>query len=115
MARRRPRQQRRYAPLPLSYDIPLTSPGATFDLEFVAGNLSLRDCFNKAYDVNVTGAHVTSWTFMPLLLTSADPRLLFVAGLSYMTAAKRGPVLPDAGSTGRLAQADRLRDHRIPL
>ncbi|KAJ9649793.1 hypothetical protein H2199_000572 [Coniosporium tulheliwenetii] len=75
-------------------DALINNAGATFDPEFVAGNVSLRDCFNKAYDVNVTGAHVTSWTFMPLLLKPADPRLLFVAGLSHMTVANEGPYFP---------------------
>lgn len=61
--------------------------GAAFDPEWKHGNVSLRECFNKAYDTNVTGAHLTTWTFMPLLLESIDPRLLFVAGLSHMTVA----------------------------
>lgn len=47
----------------------------------------LRDCFNKAYDVNVAGTHVLTWTFIPLLLKSADPRLIFVTGLSNITQA----------------------------
>ena len=64
-----------------------TSQGATFDLEFVAGRASLRDCFTKAYDVNVAGTHVMTWTFMPLMLISADPRLIFVAGLANQTQA----------------------------
>lgn len=68
-------------------DMPLIAPGATFDIEFVRGKTSLRDCFNKAYDVNVTGTNVMTWTFMPLLLKSSDPRLVFVAGLSQITVA----------------------------
>lgn len=68
--------------------------GASFDLDFVAGRVSLRDCFNKAYDVNVTGANVMAWTFMPLLLKSSDPRLIFVAGLSMMTVVNSGPYFP---------------------
>lgn len=70
----------------------LTSPmhaGATFDLEFVAGRISLRDCFTKAYNVNVAGTQVMTWTFMPLLLKSSDPRLIFVAGLSQITVASK--------------------------
>lgn len=68
-------------------DVLINNAGATFDIQFVAGIVSLRDCFNKAYDVNVAGAQVMTWTFMPLLLKSTDPRLLFVAGLSHMTQA----------------------------
>lgn len=63
-------------------------------MEFVAGKVSLRECFNKAYDVNVAGANIMAYTFMPLLLKSPDPRLLFVAGLSAMTVVNSGPYFP---------------------
>jgi NAD(P)-dependent dehydrogenase (short-subunit alcohol dehydrogenase family) len=60
--------------------------------------MSLRDCFTKAYDVNVAGTQVMTWTFMPLLLKSGDPRLIFVAGLSQITLASEAyfptPPLP---------------------
>lgn len=42
----------------------------------------------------MTGAHVLTHTFVPLLLRSADPRLLFVAGLSHMTLVNDGPYFP---------------------
>ncbi len=52
--------------------------------------MSLRDCFNKAYDVNVSGTNVLTYTFIPLLLASkSSPRLIFVAGLSGMTVAAK--------------------------
>lgn len=52
--------------------------------------MSLRDCFNKAYDVNVAGTHVLTYTFIPLLLAcKSSPRLIFVAGLSNMTVAAK--------------------------
>ena len=79
-------------------DALVNNAGATFDIQYVAGKISLRDCFNKAYDVNVTGATVTTYTFMPLLLKSSDPRLIFVAGLSQITVAAKNyfptPTLP---------------------
>lgn len=53
----------------------------------MAGRMSLRDCYNKAYDVNVAGTNVFTYTFMPLLLKSSEPRLLFVAGLSQINQA----------------------------
>lgn len=37
--------------------------------------------------MNVAGTQVLTWTFMPLLLKSADPRLIFVAGLSQINEA----------------------------
>lgn len=49
--------------------------------------MSLRDSFNKAYDVNVSGTNVLTHTFVPLLLKSSDPRLIFVAGLSQISVA----------------------------
>jgi NAD(P)-dependent dehydrogenase (short-subunit alcohol dehydrogenase family) len=63
-------------------------------MEWIQGKMGLRDTFNKAYDTNVTGAHMTSYEFMPLLLKSSEPRLLFVAGLSHMTVANEGPYFP---------------------
>ncbi|KAF7595356.1 hypothetical protein BBP40_006349 [Aspergillus hancockii] len=49
-----------------------------------AGKLSLRESFNKACDTNVSGTHVLTHNFMPFLLRSSDPRLIFVAGLSQI-------------------------------
>ncbi|RYP17052.1 hypothetical protein DL765_004751 [Monosporascus sp. GIB2] len=70
-------------------DILINNAGAAFDMEFLADRMSLRECFNRAYDVNVAGTNVLTWRFAPLLLRSADPRLLFVAGLSHITQAAR--------------------------
>ncbi|KAF7983743.1 hypothetical protein HWV62_19713 [Athelia sp. TMB] len=68
-------------------DALINNAGAAFDGAFVAGKVSLRDSFTKAYDVNAAGTQVLTWTFMPLLLKSTDPRLIFVAGLSQITQA----------------------------
>ncbi|KAI0976529.1 hypothetical protein F4678DRAFT_413674 [Xylaria arbuscula] len=68
-------------------DILVHNAGAGFDPEFVQGKISLRECFNRAYDVNVSGAQVLTWTLIPLLLKSPEPRVLFLAGLSQMTQA----------------------------
>ncbi|KAL8792401.1 MAG: hypothetical protein Q9195_005015 [Heterodermia aff. obscurata] len=68
-------------------DALVNNAGATFDIQYVNNKVSLRDCFNKAYDVNVTGANVMSYIFIPLLLKSSDPRLIFVAGLSQISVA----------------------------
>ena len=37
--------------------------------------------------MNAAGTQVLTWTFMPLLPKSTDPRLIFVAGLSQITQA----------------------------
>ncbi len=63
--------------------------GATFDLEYLAGKISLRESFNKAYDVNVSGTNVVTHTMMPLLFKSNDPRLIFITGLSSMNQASK--------------------------
>ncbi|KAK4935318.1 hypothetical protein LTR10_023609 [Elasticomyces elasticus] len=70
-------------------DVLVNNAGASFDIEYVKGNVSLRDSFNKAYDVNVAGTNVMTWTFVPLLFKSADPRLLFVTGLSGINQASQ--------------------------
>ena len=60
--------------------------GASFDLEANEGKMGIREMWNKTFDVNVTGAYVMTDAFMPLLLRSADPRLLFVtSGLSSLS------------------------------
>ncbi|KAK5654535.1 hypothetical protein OQA88_7164 [Cercophora sp. LCS_1] len=48
-------------------------------------DLSLRESLVKNFDVNVAGTHVLTDTFVPLLLKSEGPRLLFVtSGLSSL-------------------------------
>ncbi|KAF2865801.1 dehydrogenase with different specificitie [Massariosphaeria phaeospora] len=68
-------------------DVLINNAGGGFDGDFLQGKISLRECFNKAYDLNVSGTNVVTWTFIPLLLKSAEPRLIFLAGLSQMTQA----------------------------
>lgn len=68
--------------------LPLCLIGASFDHEVAAGNLTIREAWNKAYDVNVSGTQVMTHTFMPLLIKSSNPRLLFVtSGLSSLSRA----------------------------
>lgn len=69
-------------------DFLVNNAGASFDNEITASRLTLREGWNKGYDLNVTGTHVVTTTFMPLLLKSSDPRLLFVtSGLSTLQGA----------------------------
>lgn len=57
-----------------------------------------RDLFNKAYDVNTTGAQVVTATFAPLLLASSNPRLLFItSGLSTLEGSSKG-LLPNVAT-----------------
>jgi NAD(P)-dependent dehydrogenase (short-subunit alcohol dehydrogenase family) len=50
--------------------------------------MTAREAWSKSWDVNVTGAHIMTTTFLPLLLKSQDPRLLFItSGLSSLQGA----------------------------
>lgn len=61
--------------------------GASSGHMFIQGQMSLRESFTTAYGINVAGNNVVTATFMSLLLKSADPRLIFVTGMSHMTRA----------------------------
>ncbi|KAI4209371.1 MAG: hypothetical protein LQ351_007703 [Letrouitia transgressa] len=67
-------------------DILLNNGGATFDPAIASGSLSIREGFNRSWDVNVTGTHVLTTLAIPLLLKSADPRLIFMtSGTATLT------------------------------
>lgn len=59
-------------------DVLVNNAGAGFDRDIAQGKYSIREGFNKSWDVNVAGAQVMTTTFVPLLLKSSDPRLIFV-------------------------------------
>ncbi len=51
----------------------------------LTGELTIREAWNQTYDVNVSGTHVITNVFAPLLLKSSDPRLLFLtSGLATL-------------------------------
>jgi NAD(P)-dependent dehydrogenase (short-subunit alcohol dehydrogenase family) len=60
-------------------DILINNGGAMFDGQFAQGKMSLREAFNASWDTNVSGTHVLTTLAVPLLLKSADPRLLFIS------------------------------------
>lgn len=60
--------------------------GAAFDKDHADGQITMREAWNKAWDTNVAGTQVMTHTFVPLLLKSSDPRLMFVtSGTSSLT------------------------------
>lgn len=59
-------------------DVLINNAGAAFDDALKSGALTLRETFNKTWDVNVAGTHVLTTLAAPLLLQSADPRLVFM-------------------------------------
>lgn len=60
-------------------DVLINNAGAQFEQQFMAGKIpSERELWNKSWSVNTTSTQVVTTTFIPLLLQSADPRLLFI-------------------------------------
>lgn len=59
--------------------LPLTDSGAQFDQQFLDGSLTMRQTWNASWNVNTVGTQIMTATFVPLLLRSNDPRLLFLA------------------------------------
>ena len=59
-------------------DVLINNAGAGFDTEIQEGKLSVREGWNKAYNINVTGTYIMTSTFVPLLIKSSAPRLLFI-------------------------------------
>ncbi|KAJ4323128.1 hypothetical protein N0V94_002014 [Neodidymelliopsis sp. IMI 364377] len=67
-------------------DVLLNNAGAQFDQQVTQGNMTTREMWNKSWDVNVTGTYIVTETFIPLLLKSSQPRLLFItSGTSTLT------------------------------
>jgi NAD(P)-dependent dehydrogenase (short-subunit alcohol dehydrogenase family) len=47
--------------------------------------MSVREMWNKSWNTNTTGSWIISTTFVPLLLKSTDPRIIFItSGTSTM-------------------------------
>jgi NAD(P)-dependent dehydrogenase (short-subunit alcohol dehydrogenase family) len=71
-------------------------PGAGFDSiwEKDSAANNFRSILNKGYDVNVTGAQVLTNTFLPLLLASVNPQLIFVTSAASTLAGSVDNWLP---------------------
>ncbi|KAL9135198.1 MAG: hypothetical protein Q9175_003618 [Cornicularia normoerica] len=61
-------------------DALVNNAGAQFDQQFLAGNLTIRQTWNASWNVNTIGTQIMTATFVPLLLKSKYPRLLFMTG-----------------------------------
>ncbi|KAL4737044.1 hypothetical protein BDV11DRAFT_192578 [Aspergillus similis] len=75
-------------------DALVNNAGAQFDRLIANDKLTPREAWNKSWDVNVTGAQVLTSTFVPLLLRSVDPRLLFVTSGASMLNPSEGFARP---------------------
>lgn len=71
-------------------DVLVNNGGVALDHDISLGKTGLRDAFNKSWDINVSGTHVLTTLAVPLLLQSADPRLMFMtSGTSSLTETER--------------------------
>jgi NAD(P)-dependent dehydrogenase (short-subunit alcohol dehydrogenase family) len=52
--------------------------GTQLDAEVNQGKMTMREMWNKSWDVNTTGTYILTHTFAPLLIKSTDPRLIFI-------------------------------------
>lgn len=52
--------------------------GAQLDGQFLQGKASEREMWQNSWNVNTAGTQVMTSTFVPLLLDSSDPRLVFI-------------------------------------
>ena len=55
----------------------------------------MRELWNKSWNVNTSGTQVTTQTFVPLLLKSSSPRLIFItSGTSTMSESISNQAMP---------------------
>ncbi|KAF2113384.1 hypothetical protein BDV96DRAFT_496435 [Lophiotrema nucula] len=74
-------------------DALINNAGAAHDplMQQIPGPKGVRAAWQTSYDVNVTSTQVFTLAFIPLLLKSSNPRLLFVtSGLSSLTTCAGG-------------------------
>lgn len=64
------------------------------DLDVMAGKVSARDAFMKTYSTNVVSAHILTSTFIPLLLLSTNPRIVFISSSVASLAAQTNEAFP---------------------
>ncbi|KAH7311025.1 hypothetical protein BKA65DRAFT_575068 [Rhexocercosporidium sp. MPI-PUGE-AT-0058] len=71
-------------------DVLVNNAGGQFD--YVDG-LSAREMWTKSWSVNVSSTYILTSTFVPLLLKSSTPRIIFLAsGTSSLTTAGNSPL-----------------------
>lgn len=58
--------------------------------------MSMREMWNKSWNVNTTGTQIVTYTFVPLLLKAARPRILFItSGTSTLTGTENSSLFLD--------------------
>ncbi|KAH7072413.1 hypothetical protein FB567DRAFT_611839 [Paraphoma chrysanthemicola] len=78
-------------------DTLINNAGAAFDTP--TSTLPLREAWSATFSLNITSTHVFTTAFIPLLLLSPTPRLLFItSGLSSLHTASAGRTSKSAPS-----------------
>lgn len=75
-------------------DALVNNAGAQFDPLLRAGKMTMREVWNKSWDTNTAGSYIMTHAFVPLLLGSSDPRLLFVTSGTSTIAGTENAALP---------------------
>ena len=70
------------------------SLGAQFDPQFQSGRLTMRQAWNQSWNVNVVGTQIMTTIFVPLLLKSHKPRLVFITSGTSTLAGTENPAAP---------------------
>lgn len=75
-------------------DALVNNAGAQYDPLLRAGSMTMREVWNKSWDTNTAGSYIMTHTFVPLLLESSDPRLLFITSGTSTIAGTENTALP---------------------
>jgi NAD(P)-dependent dehydrogenase (short-subunit alcohol dehydrogenase family) len=71
-------------------DCLVNNAGSNFERDIQDGKMSMREAWNKSWDTNVTGTQIMTQTFIPLLLKSQHPRIIFMtSGTSPLSETER--------------------------
>lgn len=69
----------------------LSFAGAQFDQ---TQTMTMREIWNKTWDVNTVGTQIMTHTFVPMLLKSSDARLIFISSGTSTLADCTNPYIP---------------------
>ncbi|CEJ92768.1 hypothetical protein VHEMI08398 [[Torrubiella] hemipterigena] len=75
-------------------DVLINNAGASFDPQVTEGKMTIREAWNQSWNVNTAGTQVVTATFVPLLLQSSNPRLLFLVSGTSSLAISEVPDIP---------------------
>ena len=77
------------------------SLGAQLDPQLTAGKLTMREMWTASWTTNTVGTQIVTNTFVPLLLASSEPRLLFITSGTSSLAGSENAQLPFNLAPGR--------------